>query len=448
MKFTYSITIIVLGFIFSVLIFGGALFYNFKSEYNLSQDFAETEQIHEVINLIRKITSITNELESNVRGYELTSDEIYIDGFDKNEVLVKSLLNDLEKLVKNSEYSESQFQYVKTLIDQLLFSFDKMISESKTGKKDLEILKINTNNARIIMNKIRLLENNIIDDEQSVLKRKQDITMEDLQKTHLTIQVMSITSIVLSVLILLFFMQYRRAHHRIEQGLVDLNDNKNKFFSIISHDLRGPVKNIVLMSQLLNENTDAKSYDPKKIAKMIESSSKNLSNLLDNLLKWSRIQMDKIDFRPERIEVQKLAEDIVNHLKIHAAPKSIDIVNNIPPNAYVTADLNMISTVIRNLISNAIKFTEKNGLISIYGRDIDSNTFEISIEDNGVGIPNNILAKIFSIDFKHSTKGTNKEEGTGLGLKICKEFIEKNNGTIKAESKLKEGSKFIFTLPK
>jgi signal transduction histidine kinase len=182
------------------------------------------------------------------------------------------------------------------------------------------------------------------------------------------------------------------------------------------------------------------------MAKLIESSANNLSTLLDNLLKWSRLQMNKIEFQPERVDLQKLAEDVLQNLNVHSVQKSIEIINTIEVGAEAMVDQNMIATVIRNLVSNALKFTNKGGVIDI--SSVQKNDYVIvTVRDNGVGMPKEIAEKIFSIDFRHITKGTNKEEGTGLGLKLCKEFVEKNKGKIWVESQVGIGSKFMFSIP-
>jgi signal transduction histidine kinase len=250
----------------------------------------------------------------------------------------------------------------------------------------------------------------------------------------------------MTILIILFFVEYAKTHARIERELIELNDNKSKFFSIISHDLRNPVKNIVLMAQLLTEEANSKTYDPLKIASMIQGSANNLSSLLDNLLKWSRLQMNRIEVNTETLNLKKIVADVIRHQNIHASQKSIFISNHIPEEYYVLVDQNMFTTVLRNLLSNAIKFTEKGGQIDLSANQT-GNYIELLVADTGVGIPDEVAEKIFSLDFKLSTKGTNKEEGTGLGLKLAKEFIEKNKGSIRLESALKKGTKFYVSIP-
>jgi signal transduction histidine kinase/Tfp pilus assembly protein PilF len=233
-----------------------------------------------------------------------------------------------------------------------------------------------------------------------------------------------------------------------EADLKKLNTTKDKLFSILSHDLRSPFSSILGFSEVLyyeTGNFDAAQI--KEIASTIYETSRETFDLLDNLLEWSRAQTGSIIFEPENIHLKDLVNSAVGLLENSAKKKDIIISNEIPEQIYVFADNNMINTILRNLLSNAIKFTHKKGKIKIAARDID-DFIEITIADSGVGIKPEDIKKLFGIDMGFSTVGTDNEKGTGLGLILCKEFIEKNNGKIWVESELGKGSNFIFTLPK
>jgi signal transduction histidine kinase/Tfp pilus assembly protein PilF len=229
--------------------------------------------------------------------------------------------------------------------------------------------------------------------------------------------------------------------------LHELNATKDKLFSIIGHDLRTPFQAIIGFSELL-KNDSSQVYTDKMRSKVehINMAGKNTSALLSNLLEWSRSQTGSIDYKPEKLLLKNSIENEAEILNINAKKKNIIIDISIPEDIVIFADRNMVSTVLRNLISNAIKFTHENGNISVTA--IKENGFiKISVADNGIGISPDIIGKIFDIDFQSSAKGTNNETGTGLGLVLCREFVERNGGKIGVESVLGKGSVFSFTLP-
>lgn len=230
--------------------------------------------------------------------------------------------------------------------------------------------------------------------------------------------------------------------------LKELNATKDKFFSIIAHDLRNPFNGILGFSKLLLEDIENSSTEEiKDMAELIYSSSESGYKLLENLLEWSRTQTGTIEFNPETLHLKGIVIETIAIAKTQALKKNIQISYKLIDPCYVVGDANMITTIIRNLLSNAIKFTPKNGRIEIKGIEINDK-YEVSIIDTGVGIKKEDLEKLFRIDIHHTTKGTEKESGSGLGLILCKEFVEKHGGRIWVESDLGSGSKFKFTLMK
>lgn len=233
-----------------------------------------------------------------------------------------------------------------------------------------------------------------------------------------------------------------------EKNLLELNKTKDKFFSIISHDLKNPFNQIIGFSELLVKTIEKQDIEKStRFANFILESSKSAYKLLENLLEWSRSQTGKIEYNPEKIYPRGIIVETFGLLENIAKEKKIELFNEIPDNLTVHADLNMITTVIRNLVSNAIKFSNLNGKIKIYHTAIENNYIEITVEDNGIGIKAEVIDKLFKIDTNLTTVGTNQEKGTGLGLILCKEFVEKNKGEIYVESQENQGSKFKFTLP-
>jgi len=231
--------------------------------------------------------------------------------------------------------------------------------------------------------------------------------------------------------------------------LKNLNAQKDKFFSIIAHDLKSPFNSILGFSSLLTEQIKEKNYDGvEEYAKIIEMSSNRAIDLLMNLMEWSRSQTGRMEFNPEHFEMINLIDEVILLFDDIAAQKNISInTNKFPSNALIFADKDMTKTILRNLISNAIKFTHTGGEIIIL-TDENKKELTVSVSDNGIGISKSKLKTIFLIGENHTTSGTNKEKGTGLGLILCKEFVEIQEGNIWTESEQGKGSTFYFTLPK
>ncbi|MCD4834371.1 MAG: PAS domain S-box protein [Bacteroidales bacterium] len=237
-----------------------------------------------------------------------------------------------------------------------------------------------------------------------------------------------------------------------EEHLRDLNATKDKFFSIIAHDLKSPFNSILGFSDVLMTNFDKFDVSKqKKFIGIIHQGAKNTYKLLENLLLWSHAQSGIVDYKPEKENLYLLSNKTIILLSQLLADKSINLINEIPQDICVKADENMLLTILRNLLSNAIKFTPKEGEIVISACAItdetNQNYTEISVKDNGVGISPEIQSGLFKIAENISTEGTEKEQGTGLGLILCKEFVEKHGGKIWVKSKVGNGSEFKFTIP-
>ena len=230
--------------------------------------------------------------------------------------------------------------------------------------------------------------------------------------------------------------------------LKESNATKDKFFSIIAHDLKNPMTHILGYSRLLMENAEKLDIEGvKKYSTTINRATEQISGLLENLLEWSRLQSNTLQHNPTNFSIRTIAIETVGANQEIAQNKGIKLFSLVTEDYYAFADRNMITTVIRNLISNAIKFTSAGGQVYINAM-YNNDYVEITVGDTGVGIPESTLPKLFRIDQHVSTPGTASETGTGLGLILCKDFIEKNNGEIQVKSKLNEGSKFIFRLKK
>jgi PAS domain S-box-containing protein len=274
-------------------------------------------------------------------------------------------------------------------------------------------------------------------EEKWVLDKGLSVSASDSGETYLEGFIIDITQRIWA----------EEAIKKYSEELRELNNSKDKFFSIIAHDLKSPFQGLLGCSNfLMNEFDTLETEDKWKLTQDINGASKNLYKLIENLLHWSRMQLSNIEFQAERINLFDEVNYVFKILESSAKNKNITLVNQIARTIHINADLNMLNSVFQNLISNAIKFTPEGGDITVSA--IRKEVFaELTISDSGIGIRPEDLDKLFRIDSHFSTKGTNNEEGTGLGLILCKEMIEKHNCSIWVESEYGKGTSFKFTIP-
>ena len=232
-----------------------------------------------------------------------------------------------------------------------------------------------------------------------------------------------------------------------ETKLLQLNNDKDLFMSILSHDLKSPFNNLLGLSEVLTEDICKLDINEiEGIANNINKSTRIAYNLLEDILMWARTQQGKIPFKPQKLSFRDIYMNILEILNPNAKAKNISINYSAQDKINIFADIDMLKTVMRNLVSNAIKFTNKSGAINIIAEE-NSGNITISVSDNGIGIKPDDLIKLFDISQVLTTTGTAKETGTGLGLLLCKEFVEKHGGKIWVESEFGRGSEFKFTVP-
>ncbi|MFC2130374.1 PAS domain S-box protein [Bacteroidota bacterium] len=234
---------------------------------------------------------------------------------------------------------------------------------------------------------------------------------------------------------------------KAEEELKNITGTKDKFYSIIAHDLRGPMGTLMKLAALLSDEFDTFDIEDRNLfLKEIKDSSQNVFNLLENLLTWSRSQKGIIEFNPEELNLHNVVGHVLKTQRLVAGTKKILITSEIPEDIMIIADENMLKTIIRNFIGNSIKFTPEKGNIIVTQKTIDGFV-QISITDNGIGMDEETRNKLFRIEQHQSSDGTAGEKGTGLGLILCKEFIEKHGGNVFVESEIGKGSTFSFTIP-
>ncbi|MBT3238474.1 MAG: response regulator [Rhodospirillaceae bacterium] len=288
-------------------------------------------------------------------------------------------------------------------------------------------------------------EDNIRDDQEGLIQR-----MMDLQDSRERFEAQSVEYIEMAEELSLAQDELKKALKDVterEQELQKLNQEKNRFFSIIAHDLRSPFTSLLGYTGMIAMAADKLS--PEQIVEYsanIDESAKRVFGLLENLLEWARLQMDQIASEPLIIRMAAIAQRTVDVLGPVGDDKGVAVSSDIGDDITAFADEHMIDTVIRNLTSNAIKFTAAPGTVTIAGENTGDQC-QISITDSGVGMTPGQIDTLFSIGDANSTKGTGGEGGTGLGLLLCKDLLEKNNGSIEVTSTPGEGSTFTITLP-
>ena len=243
---------------------------------------------------------------------------------------------------------------------------------------------------------------------------------------------------------------YKRVEDSLKKSTEELkilNATKDKFFSIIAHDLKSPFQGFLGTTELMSEEVNQFSNsDLSKLSSEMHKSAQSLLKLLKNLLDWAQIQNNTIDFEPKDCNLKKIVDQNLEIMGPIALQKGITVFNEVPENLKVFADENMLNSILRNLLSNSVKFTFRNGKIVINAKAASNNMLEISVRDTGIGMSENTIKKLFKIDEKIGTKGTDGEPSSSLGLLLCKEFVEKHGGKIRVESETGKGSVFYFTV--
>jgi signal transduction histidine kinase len=378
--------------------------------------------------------------------------------------------NNIERAIANLELGleaarESQAHHqVMRSAEYLSFCYrDLQQFEKALGFKDLfigmnDLLQNEKNEQRLldVQNRYEISKKETqIANLEKVRRQREQQLQEEARFRNLLFAIIGL-GLIIGVLVVYMYLTKRRSNkvlqavnHTVQEqnlSLQELNATKDKFFSIISHDLKGPLNSLSSFSGLLINHADSLSKEEiTMLAKDLDKNLKNLFALLENLLEWSRSQTGNIVFTPEVFDLNNLLEINKDLLAAQAQNKKITIANHSQQKINIHAHKHSVNTVIRNLVSNAIKFTPEGGKINI-GTKVHGEHVVVTIADTGVGMSKEVQDKLFRIDTKHSTKGTADEKGTGLGLILCKEFIEKNGGRIWVESEVGKGSSFHFTL--
>lgn len=356
-----------------------------------------------------------------------------------------ALANNYKDLLRDNQFALAEIEDIKGN-SKKAFGFYRnatAISDSLFNKKEISKF------AQITIKQIQEKK----ESEKALLKENIKIQKTIIQEEKV-IRWTSTAGILLLIIALIYISKSRKSIKKLnsklltsEEELKKSNADKIKFFSIISHDLRSPFNSIISLSDLLELEVSEKNTENLEFyTQTIKKSSQSAMNLLSNLMEWAMSQAGEMKFAPEKFDINKIANDNILFFKEIANQKAISIHSKIEGDLSVIGDKHMINAILRNLISNAIKFTSSGGElhISSVGKN---NKAEIAVSDSGIGLTKESIEKLFKINSQFSTTGTENEQGTGLGLMLCKEFIEKHNEKIWVVSELGKGATFYFTLP-
>ena len=325
-----------------------------------------------------------------------------------------------------------------------------VLRANELKESELNLIKINNN----LISEIRKLTNEIKSGIKNQEARQNNSFLKSVRNSTDFLQNILIVLMLLACILAAYilFLAYKNDH--FQTNIIELNKKvmkdsveKDKFFSIISHDLMNPFNALLGFSQMLT--VSAKNGDQEDCVEyslIVHQSTKRILNLLQNLLVWSRMQNGKMKYTPKSVRIDELVSNTMMIIAPIAQNKEIKLDWNVNSDITATIDPNMIGSVLQNLVTNAIKFTEKGGSVMLQAYT-ESNLLNFSVTDTGVGMDENRLNKLFKIDKSSSSRGTDDEVGTGLGLIICKEFVEAHQGEIRVESTPGKGSNFSFSIP-
>ncbi len=429
-------------FLIPVLALLSSIFFALVQVQKLQGTLKWVKHTSNVIIRLESMTLNISESESLLFGYMMTKDDTFLNRYSET---TKSINKDIENIEKSLTASSAQidnFKEIKKLVKKKLILQNEAMRLIKTEALTIDQIMLRFNLGRSYLEKIKKIKQVMEVEESKILDHKQNSSNADIKKTIYGVLISFIASCIVGFYLFIFIIKDITNEKKIKDNLIEINENKNKFFSIISHDLKGPVSNILKLSELAGETKDQEEI--RKINEMIELSSRKVHTLLSDLLNWASIQMNSIKISPQSIKLNELVEENINVLGDMAINKNIKLLNETKPSTILWADYAMLSTVIRNLISNGIKFTNPNGYVKVTS-ELQNGNIEIYVSDTGVGMSPEVKSKLFKKDITYSKPGTANEKGSGMGLKISKDFVEKNGGTISVESEEGRGTSFKIT---
>ncbi|MFN3406083.1 MAG: ATP-binding protein [Cytophagaceae bacterium] len=432
---------LIIGLVVTAVISSASLYYSYKASHELFGNLGWLENAYDANFALESVLLEMTRCESNVRAYVITGNKSILEDYNISVKALEEKLDELEKLT----VEDPNFDYttLKDLVKRRISILDNTLQSYQGLSTDPEIIQKVTM-GKEFSEKVFELKEQMEKSVRENMNRRHEIAYGGLNKTNQSILLAGIVSLIILSLVVVIISKDITHRMKLEKELRILDENKNRFFSIISHDLRGPVHGISKLAEFLKDSENLSKDESSEMVKMISKTAVQVSNLLENLLTWAKMQMKSFDIRREVFNINECVKRVISVLGNAAELKNISVTNEMP-DVSVNADKNMIELIIRNLVSNSLKYTDKGGKIWIRGA-IQNQMLKVEITDTGIGIPENIMEGLFKINAIQSRKGTDSEKGSGLGLLLCKDFVEVNGGTIEVKSQKGKGSSFYFTV--
>ncbi|WP_419131853.1 tetratricopeptide repeat protein [Pedobacter sp. N23S346] len=419
--------------------------------YGLSESYEALKDYDKSLSFYKQYVLLKEQIFNKEKEKEITRQQMQLDfGLKEKDYLYKQKITDVE-LQKQVLLAKQQQQQLYLKKQELALSDkEKSLQRLTFLKKQLGAeIQQQTQSSKFERAKLQAKYEASLRDKQ-ISKQEQQIRIDWRIKVYLSIGI----ALVFLIASVIYFNQRKttrlnRVINRQKGELEQLNKVKDKIFSVVSHDMRTPVNALISFIQLL----EGGNIDQGKLTRYAATLKNNLtytSSMMENLLNWAASQMQGFNPHLETLKVHLLVNEVINSVYHHAEAKGITIENNIAENTVCKADANMLSLVIRNLISNATKFTPRNGVITLFDKSM-KNELLITIADNGIGLSDVQLEHFNKLDYHGtgiSTPGTDREKGTGLGLMLCRTFVSLMDGKIRADKNNPTGTVFTITLPK
>ncbi|SDK69172.1 His Kinase A (phospho-acceptor) domain-containing protein [Catalinimonas alkaloidigena] len=444
LRSTLNRQIIIIFSLIVLLVTLGAFSALYLTNYQ-NQHFAWTKRRNAAQTALESVSYNISKAESELQYYIITGDSSY-QGLD---MYIEYINRDLKRFEETIDTPKQQraADSLKNLVTMRMAMLKKTIAtRQEAGRTEAQIY-LTISKGRYYTQRLHYHIKRMQEAEMALLSQQESKSdsMVTLFKQGSILG--GILIIGLSLYAILHVVAEMRRRTRLEKELRERNDNKDKFFSIIGHDLKAPFNSLVGLSQLmLTPSANMSDEERKRLTEMMAESAQRTRRLLENLLSWARIQMDRDEILPVSFDLRELVAEEVEYSSNMAQQKKITLLNKIPANCGAYADRNMIAAAVRNLISNALKFSQTDTEVTVSATR-RWNYLEIAVTDQGIGMAPETQAKLFRIEEHLTTKGTQNESGTGLGLILCKEMIERNGGQIWVESQEGLGTTFFFSLP-
>lgn len=431
----------------SVVLLLTSVVYSYRVSEKLFENNALIEHTDSLVSKIDLLGVKLQASESGVHAFAASEQVEFLYQYEHARNDTRQYLKALHDLTRGDSLRSGKVQELDSLVKKRFQLLAKAVAIEKGEAVDKQGLEKRRGRAQLLNNRIFEVSHELKTMLETFSAGQKQESRDLLRISRWTNLAAILLGLVLAALLGGLVYNDITEREKKEDALRQLNNQKSQFFSIISHDLRGPTRNTRLLLEMMDD--PAYATGPEEAAKMAAlalQSARQTELLVEDLLTWGRLQMEQVGIRTTRFHPYASAEKVCGPLQTAAALKNITLENNIPRDLAIQADADMVETVFRNLISNAIKFTPEAGKVRIEARR-RGEFVELAVEDNGVGMVPEVMDKIFSLHVKHTTRGTAGEPGTGLGLAVCREFVERNGGTIGVESRPGQGSKFNVRLP-